>query len=131
MVTPSDWSGVHICHSWDHYDLFYLQSTLSISKPLSSDVLDHPGQPAAGGTSKLENTENNETFKRPQDEKDTTPQQLAGNIIDGHKPPVDTATTTNTQPYSDAKVLDINIKKNGAASSPVPSEQGLCILQSE
>ena len=105
------------CHSWDHYDLFYLQSTLSISKPLSSDVLDHPGQPAAGGTSKLENTENNETFKQPQDEKDT-----------GHKPPVDTATTANTQPYSDAKLLDINIKKNGAASSAVPAEQGVCMF---
>ena len=113
---------------------FYLQSTLSIPEPLSSDVVDHAGQPPAGGTSKLENTKNNETFKQPQDERDTlqqtTPQQLASNI-DGHKPPVDTATTTNTQPYSDAKVLDINIKKNGAASSPVPSEQDLCILQSE
>ena len=118
------------------------------------------GQPPAGGTSKLENTKNNETFKRPQDERDTlqqtTPQQLASNIdehkppvdtadghkppvdtadghkppvdtADGHKPPVDTATTTNTQPYSDAKLLDINIKKNGAASSAVPTEQGLCL----
>ena len=166
---------------------FYLQSTLSIPEPLNSDVVDHAGQTPAGGTSKLENTKNNETFKQPQDERDTlqptTPQQLASNIdghkppldtadghkppvdsadghkppvdtADGHKPPVDTAdehkppvdtadehkppvdtadehkppldtaTTTNTQPYSDAK-------KNGAASSPVPSEQVLCVLQSE
>ena len=126
---------------------FYLQSTLSIPEPLNSDVVDHVGQTPAGGTSKLENTKNNETFKRPQDERDTlqqtTPQQLASNIdghkppvdsadehkppvdtADEHKPPLDTATTTNTQPYSDAK-------KNGAASSPVPSEQVLCVLQSE
>ena len=106
---------------------FYLQTTLSIPKPINSDVLEHQGQPAAGSTSNLESTKSNQTFKQPQDGKDTlqltTPQQLAGNI-DGHKPPVETAITTNTQSYSGAELLDSNI---GAAASAVPTEQGLCL----
>ena len=130
-VILNDWSGVHIlpflgslCPS------FYLQSTSSIPKPIDSDVLEHQGQPTAGSTSNLESTESNETFKQPQDGKDTlqqtTPQQLAGNI-DEHKPPVDTAITTNTQSYSGAKLLDTNIEKTSAAASAVPTEQGLSV----
>lgn len=56
----------------------------------------------------------------------TTPQQLAGNI-DGHKPPVETAITTNTQSYSGAELVDSNIEMTGAAASAVPTEQGLCL----
>ena len=115
------------CHSWDHCRFFYLQTTLSIPKPINSDLLEHQGQPAAGSTSSLESTKSNQTFKQPQDGKDTlqltTPQQLAGNI-DGHKPPVETAITTNTQSYSGAELLDSNI---GAAASAIPTEQGLCL----
>ena len=107
---------------------FYLQT---IPKPINSDVLEHQGQAAAGSTSNLESTKSNKTFKQPQDGKDTlqltTPQQLAGNI-DGHKPPVETAITTNTQSYSGAELLDNNIEMTGAAASAVPThEQGLCL----
>ena len=56
----------------------------------------------------------------------TTPQRLAGNI-DGHKPPVETAITTNTQSYSGAELVDSNIEMTGAAASAVPTEQGLCL----
>ena len=52
---------------------------------------------------------------------DVSSPQPHTNTTDGH---VNTAVTANTQTPSGDKLLDIDIKKNGAAAT---AEQGLCL----
>ena len=98
-------------------------------------MLQNQRQPGSGGTTTLV-VENSEPPKLPEGgDRQTMPQPAAevqSHDVSSPQSPtsttdgrVNTAVTANTQTPSGDKLLDIDIKKNGAAAT---AEQGLCLV---